>query len=452
MKKISLLLSFLLLFAIAFTSCEDDNTPTEAPVANAGDNQEVYEGATVTLDASASSDDEGYAISYAWTAPSGIILSSATDAQPTFTAPEVTEDTELDFTLTVDNGGLSTQATVTVNVLQSDIAYLFNYGSFGNGLGSVDYYNLETGDITNEFYQSQNELELVSNIQSAVQIDGTFYMITSESDGILIVDDQLNLLADKITDGLTTCRNAVVDGNYIYISCWGASPDYDVMPDSYIAKFNTTTNEVEETIALAGGPEGLAIANGKLYAALNYDYKVAVIDLSDNSISYIETPAVASYFIKDASDNLYVSLISTYSDYSVSPGIGYINTTTDALDATYYIDGMSGGYSSIFSANSDFSTIYAVASVWVEETPDNWVQQGGIQQLDVATGTVSSYISDFPGVNGICVNPSNDNEIFVFGGGSSTEAGFFNIYDPTGALQSENNCGVSPYWTLFLDK
>ena len=45
----------------------------------------------------------------------------------------------------------------------------------------------------------------------------------------------------------------------------------------------------------------------------------------------------------------------------------------------------------------------------------------------------------------------NDNEIFIYGGGSSTEGGFFNVYDATGALQSENITGISPYWLLMLD-
>ena len=36
MKKFSQLLTLLFMFAVAFTACDDDNTPTEAPVANAG--------------------------------------------------------------------------------------------------------------------------------------------------------------------------------------------------------------------------------------------------------------------------------------------------------------------------------------------------------------------------------------------------------------------------------
>ena len=448
MKRISLLLTVLILFAVAFTACDDDNTPTEAPVANAGDNQEVYEGAEVTLDASSSHDDGGYDIAYTWTAPEGITLSATNVAQPTFTAPDVTEDTEYEFTVTVDNGGLSTKATVAVNVLQSDVAYLFNYGSFRHGGASIDRYNLETGAISNKYYQAQNSelaLELTSNIQSACQYNGNFYLLANESDGIIVVDDQLVQSTDAIaSDDIVTPRNATANGDYLYVSCWGTGGD---RANGYIAKFNFTSNEVEGTIPVPGGPEGLAIANGNLYAALNFKDSVAVISLSDNSVSYIETPAVTSYFLKDPNNNLYVTMVSTYSNYSDSPGLGYINTTSNTLDKVYGLEGMTTNYASILTANSDFSKIYTLSTLYDE----NWNAFGSAQVFDVETETFSVFVDDFSGVNGIYVNPENDNEIFIFGGGSSTEGGFFNVYDATGALQSENITGISPYWLLMLD-
>ncbi len=87
-----------------------------APVADAGANQTADERTTVTLDGSASSDPDGDALTYNWTAPAGITLSNAAAQSPTFTAPDVTSDTDYTLTLEVSDGTLSDTDTVTVTV------------------------------------------------------------------------------------------------------------------------------------------------------------------------------------------------------------------------------------------------------------------------------------------------------------------------------------------------
>ena len=132
------------------------------------------------------------------------------------------------------------------------------------------------------------------------------------------------------------------------------------MPDSYIAVFNIKTNTVEKTIGLPGGPEGLEIARGKLFAALNYKDSVAVINLGNEKVSYIETPAVTSYFLKDDKENLYVTLVSTVTDFSTETGIGYINTSSERLAETFPIENVSSAYGSVIQVNADFSKIYII--------------------------------------------------------------------------------------------
>jgi hypothetical protein len=74
------------------------------PIANAGLNQIVSAVTKVTLDGSASSDPDNNSLTYSWIAPDGIILSSETDPQPTFSAPIVYQLTILKFVLTVNDG------------------------------------------------------------------------------------------------------------------------------------------------------------------------------------------------------------------------------------------------------------------------------------------------------------------------------------------------------------
>ncbi len=95
--------------------------PNDAPTAEAGQNQTVGKGATVTLDGSGSSDPEEEALTYAWTQTGGttVTLSSSTAESPTFTVPTQVANPTLVFSLVVtDARGLASSAdkvTVTVN-------------------------------------------------------------------------------------------------------------------------------------------------------------------------------------------------------------------------------------------------------------------------------------------------------------------------------------------------
>ncbi|HET6590458.1 MAG TPA: hypothetical protein VFG45_09860 [Candidatus Nitrosocosmicus sp.] len=79
--------------------------PTIEPTADAGPDQSVKSNDIVQLNGSNSSDHNGSSLSYLWTQVSGqpVELSDSTTSNPTFTAPEVNDYTDLTFQLIVTN-------------------------------------------------------------------------------------------------------------------------------------------------------------------------------------------------------------------------------------------------------------------------------------------------------------------------------------------------------------
>ncbi|HSM49671.1 MAG TPA: hypothetical protein VK872_17755 [Draconibacterium sp.] len=327
--------------------------------------------------------------------------------------------------------------------------YVVNYGNYGSGGASISKYDYNTDEITNFYNEQQNGgNEFLSNIQYAYPYKDSVFLIGNSVDQLITMNPLLIQSKNGVTDQLNNPRFCVASGDYLYISCLGANPDWSKFPGSYIAKFNIKNNKVEKTISLPGGPEGMEVANGKLFVALNYRDSIAVIDLKSEQVSYIPTPAVTSYFVKDKSENLYVTFVSTFTNFSTETGLGYINTKTNKLESTYKTENVSSGYGSVIQANSDFTKIYVITSAY----DANWNLTGAIAEFNVASKSfnTNNLVSGISGVSGIAVNPYDDN-VYVFSAPSVTGAGKMDIYSSSGSFVKSHLVGAFPVGAFFLE-
>lgn len=358
-------------------------------------------------------------------------------------------DDNNDTTLTprVDD---TTPTTTDTTVITSKIAYIINYGSYSGAKTEISRFDLQNSTINNLFYKSQNNgLSLTSNIQFAYTYNDNIYLLGNNSDQLITVNKNFIQSTNGLTDKIQKPRCCAGDGNYLYVSCWGSNPDWGKMPNTYIAKFNVNTGLVEDTVLLPGGPEGVEVSNGKLFVALNYKDSVAVIDLANfkASKSYIATPAVCSYFVKDASGNLYVSLVSTYTHPSNFAGLGYINATTSSLDATYKLSDVSSNYTSIMAINKAKSKIYMITGAY----DANWKYSGSVSYFDLnSKAFTKNVITGISGINGLSVNPTTD-YLYVLTTNGSSAAGKVNVYNPASSysLMKEETTGIAPAMAIY---
>ncbi len=325
-------------------------------------------------------------------------------------------------------------------------AYIVNYGGYESATSSITKFDYDADELTEFYYQLQNNYATITSApQFAYEYEDRIYLMNNAPDNVIVVDP-LFVAQDTITTSIVKPRSCVGYGDYLYISCWGGNVWTD-QSVSYLVKYNVVTKEVEETISLPGGPEGLQIANGKLYAAMNYKQAIAVMDLDTEEFSYITTPAVSTTLIKDNNGNLYVALISSYTFASTQTGLGYINTSTDEL-TVYDLDNVSTAYAAIICLSKDQAEVYVAAAGY----DANWNLVGGIKVFDVASGSFQStdLVSDVTGINGVSVNPENG-DIYVFVSNGSTTKGAMQIFDADGTYVETKTVGAAPAMALFLD-
>lgn len=134
-----------------------------APVAFAGyegKERTVNERDWVTLDGTFSYDPDNDPLTFAWTSPAGITLSSTIVSKPTFIAPDVTSDTDFVFYLVVNDGTInSVPASITIHVKDVFVSLPAGETKFFKV-----YPNPTTGIFTVELQGNQNSTAEISVI------------------------------------------------------------------------------------------------------------------------------------------------------------------------------------------------------------------------------------------------------------------------------------------------
>ena len=182
-----------LMAALALTGCDRSRSNTP-PTANAGPHQTVNENTPVSL--SGSGADAEDTVRYSWTQTSGttVMLSGADTETASFTAPEVDEDEDLVFELTVtDADGASAADTVTATISRSEVAYTITTIA---GSGAED----DEGSLATD-----TEAFLTSPRGVAVDDHGNVYVADTENHRIRKIDAESGLIATIAGTGEEGC-------------------------------------------------------------------------------------------------------------------------------------------------------------------------------------------------------------------------------------------------------
>ena len=189
-----------------------------APIARAGNAQTVNEGNLVTLDGSGSYDPDGDPITYRWTPPSGISLSSTTTSKPTFTAPQVNNDTQFTFTLVVNDGKVNSAASQVIITVKNVITNTAPVARAGNAqtvnegaLVTLDGSSSSDPDGDPITYQWTAPTGITLNSTTAVKPTFTAPQVNSDSQftfTLVVNDGKVNSTASQV---IITVKNVITN-------------------------------------------------------------------------------------------------------------------------------------------------------------------------------------------------------------------------------------------------
>ncbi|WP_326491762.1 myxosortase-dependent M36 family metallopeptidase [Myxococcus stipitatus] len=285
-----------------FTSFQgDDNVcVNRPPVADAGPDLSANERSAVTVHGSAT-DADNDPLTFSWTRVSGpdVTLENANTASVSFSAPDVTSDTDLVLRLTVSDGAESASDTVTVRIWNVNRAPTVNAGLDG----SADERQTVTlngsasdadGDALTFLWTQVSGIPVAmlgydtptaSFVAPEVAFDQTLTFRLTVSDGVASVSDTVDVVVHQVNRAPSvTASSVTVDERSIAtLRATGTDPDGDAL--TYAWKQTSG-----RPVALSGANTATAtFRTGEVSADAVLTFRVTV---SDGSLSASQSVTV----------------------------------------------------------------------------------------------------------------------------------------------------------------
>lgn len=226
--------------------------------------------------------------------------------------------------------------------------YLLNQGNMGSNKATLDYYDFSAATYTRNIYSERNPHVPLSlgDVGNDLQIYGSrLYCVVNVSNKIEVMTADSALRIGQID--IPNCRYLCFDGQYGYATSYAGpvQTGKDHAQIGYVARFDTATLQVVSTCLVGYQPDGIAVADGKLfvansggYMAPDYETTISVIDLATfTEQTRIQVAPNLHHVKKDRNGLLWVSARGDEYNPMQNPSRLYaINTQTlsvvDSLD------------------------------------------------------------------------------------------------------------------------
>jgi len=214
--------------------------------------------------------------------------------------------------------------------------YVLSEGLFNMNNSTLGLLNFENSTLNTNFFLYQNNRGLGDTGNDMKSYGGKLWIVVNVSSQVEVVDFKSGVSIKRIP--FFSASNVARQPRYIAFS---GSKAYVCSFDGTVARIDTTSLNIEAVTTVGRNPDGIAVANGKLYVsnsggldAPNYSKTVSVIDL--NSFSETQKIEVGLNPYKIQTDNegdVYV--ISRGDNSSLKAKLVRIDSQTDKVVQTF---------------------------------------------------------------------------------------------------------------------
>lgn len=315
--------------------------------------------------------------------------------------------------------------------------YILNEGVWNYNNSTISYYNFDSGEVTTDIFTTVNNRGLGDTGNDLQRYGSRLYCVVNTSENIQVMDLYTAKVVGTVSLVGKSPRRICFSGTKAYVSCF----------DGTVVRIDTASLAVEASVTVGPNPEGVCIANGKLYVANtggynapNYGTTVSVIDMASFAVIKNITVAMNPSRLYLAPNQQDIYLVSNGDYYTVKSCLQKISSLTDEVVRTYNIELNNLAFygNSAYLYSYDFST-----------------EEYTIQIFDLTTETIvnNHFITDGTTLNipyGIIVNPRNG-DIYISDAQYFTVNGDVYCFDQSGKKKFSFEVGVNPSGMVFLN-
>ena len=338
------------------------------------------------------------------------------------------------FTSCSDDDDNPSQPEIPVE--KSYDAYVVNNGNWGANDGTIGAVLNVHGETPSylDIYKQENNKGIGDAQDAYITVsgdgrNGLIFVTSTTSSKISVLDAKGKELYVKLLPNVQP-RFITGEGSNVYFSAY----------NGYVYKMSRDTYQITDSVKVGAYPEAIAIANGKLYAALsNYD------DMSGNGKYLAEVDLNTFKKIKDVEVDLnpYSQMIAVGSKVFFVSNLDYSDNILQMMDAT--TDKVTEiGHGSSIAYDKLYDDIICISAVYGHP------EFNAVYRYDITTGKKTDIkLSQTPGnIGQVSVSP-NSGYLYIVNQNYTGPCELW-VYDQYGTFKSKFESGMASQRVIFL--